>query len=97
VRYGQERNTRARFLHSSRLPKADPDMKTPNPVRVRGHSYVLRSQGAGDGNRTRTISLGNQQIGASDRPDLDNRCTASDRDGPCDTGVNGPPMARFAA
>ena len=41
-----------------------------------------------------TISLGNQQIGASDRPDLDIRCTASDRDGPCDTRVNGPPMAR---
>ena len=50
--------------------------------------------GAGDGNRTRTVSLANQQIGASDRPDLDIRCTASDRQGPCDTRVNGPPMAR---
>jgi hypothetical protein len=52
--------------------------------------------GAGDENRTATISLGNQQIGGLDRPDLDIRCTSSDRDGPCDTGVNGPPMARVS-
>lgn len=54
------------------------------------------SNGAGDVNRTRTISLGNQQIGALDRADLDIRCTASDREGPCHTGVNGPPMARVS-
>jgi len=52
--------------------------------------------GAGDGNRTRTISLGIRQIGAADRPDLDIRCTASGRDGPCETRVNGPPMARVS-
>ena len=40
------------------------------------------------------VSLGIRQIRAPDRPDLGIRCTASDRDGPCDTGVNGPPMAR---
>ena len=50
--------------------------------------------GAGDGNRTRTISLGIRPIQPSDRPDLDIRCTASDRHGPLDTRVNGPPMAR---
>jgi hypothetical protein len=50
-------------------------------------------RGAGDENRTRTISLGIRPIGASDRPDLGTRCTASDRHGPCDTGANGPPMA----
>jgi hypothetical protein len=50
--------------------------------------------GAGDGNRTRTISLGSDRSGASDRPDLRTRCTASDRHRPCDTGANGPSMAR---
>ncbi len=54
----------------------------------------LGFRGAGDGNRTRTISLGNQQIGAPDHADLGTRCTASDRHGPYDTRVNGPPMAR---
>jgi hypothetical protein len=49
---------------------------------------------AGDGNRTRTISLGIRPIRAPDRSDLGTRCTISDRDGPCDTGANGPPMAR---
>ena len=51
-------------------------------------------RGAGDENRTRTISLGIRPIGASDRPELGSRCTASDRHGPCDTRLNGPPMAR---
>jgi hypothetical protein len=50
--------------------------------------------GAGDENRTRTISLGIRPIHALDRPDLGNRHTASDRHGPWGTGVNGPPMAR---
>jgi hypothetical protein len=50
-----------------------------------------------DENRTRTISLGNQQIAAPDRPDLRIRCTASDRHGPYATGVNGPSMARGPA
>jgi hypothetical protein len=50
--------------------------------------------GAGNGNRTRTISLGIRPIGASDGPDLGNRYTASDRHEPHETGVNGPLMAR---
>jgi hypothetical protein len=50
--------------------------------------------GAGDGNRTRTISLGIQQIGVSDLTDLGTRHTVGDRDVPFDTGANGPPMAR---
>ena len=33
--------------------------------------------GAGDGNRTRTISLGIRPIGASDRPDMGNRSTGA--------------------
>jgi hypothetical protein len=37
---------------------------------------------------------GIRPIGASDRPELGIRHTASDRDGPCVTGVNGPLMAR---
>ena len=41
--------------------------------------------GAGDGKRTRTISLEIRQIGASDRLDLDIRCTASDRHRPYGT------------
>ena len=56
--------------------------------------FELVFRGAGDGNLTRTISLGIRQIGASDRANLGSRCTASDRQGPCGTGVNGPPMAR---
>jgi hypothetical protein len=48
----------------------------------------------GDGNRTRTISLGIRPIQALDRPDLGSRHTASDRHGPYDASVNGPPMAR---
>ena len=55
---------------------------------------VLR---AGDGNRTRTISLGIRQIRASERLDLGIGCTASDRDEPCDTRVNGRPMAHGLA
>jgi hypothetical protein len=51
-------------------------------------------RGAGDGNRTRTISLGIRQIRAFDHPELGSRCTASDRQRPCGTRVNGPPMAR---
>jgi hypothetical protein len=55
---------------------------------------VLR---AGDGNRTRTISLGIRPIGTFDRPDLDIRRTTSDRHGPRDTRANGTPMARLPA
>jgi hypothetical protein len=39
-------------------------------------------RGAGDGNRTRTISLGTRQIGVSHYPDLGTRCTTSDRHRP---------------
>src|SRR5215510_8187885 len=56
--------------------------------------HIGAGDGAGDGNRTRTISLGIRQIRVPDRPELGSRCTASDRHRPCDTGVNGPPMAR---
>src|SRR6516164_9474171 len=49
--------------------------------------------GAGDGNRTRAISLGIRQIRVPDGPDLGTRCTVSDRRRPYDTGANGPPMA----
>jgi len=37
---------------------------------------------AGDGNRTRSVSLGIRPIGPPDRPDLGNRRTASDRQWP---------------
>jgi hypothetical protein len=57
--------------------------------------HELGLRGAGDENRTRTISLGNRQIGAPDHADLGIRCTASDPHGPCDTRVNGPPMAHI--
>jgi hypothetical protein len=58
------------------------------------HASDQRSRrGAGDENRTRTISLGIRPIGASDRPELGSRCAASDRHGPYDTIANGPPMA----
>jgi len=49
---------------------------------------------AGDGNRTRTVSLGIRPIGPPDQPDLGNRRTASDRHWPHDTAANGPSMAR---
>jgi len=50
--------------------------------------------GAGERNRIPTISLGIRQIRAADRPELGIRCTASDRESPSDTGVNGSSMAR---
>jgi hypothetical protein len=46
--------------------------------------------GAGEGNRTPTVTLGIRPIGASDRPDLGTRRTVSDRDGPDDIPANGP-------
>ena len=49
---------------------------------------------AGDGNRTRTISLGICVIRAAERPDLRDGVSASDRERPLVTGVNGPLMAR---
>jgi hypothetical protein len=53
--------------------------------------------GAGDGNRTRTISLGSCAIRAVVRPDLRGGMSASDRERPLVTGVNGTLMARRAA
>ena len=50
--------------------------------------------GAGDGNRTRTISLGIRSIGASDRTDPGSRHTGSTVIDPCDTRANGPPRAQ---
>ena len=49
---------------------------------------------AGDGNRTRTISLGICAIRACIRPDLHGRQSASDRKIPLVTVVNGPLMAQ---
>jgi hypothetical protein len=50
--------------------------------------------GAGDGNRTRTVSLGICAIRAVMRPGLRSRVSASDRERPLLAGVNGPLMAR---
>ena len=55
------------------------------PSMLRGVSWV--SRGAGDGNRTRTTSLGIRQVGGSDRPDLGIRCTVSDRHRPLTPGL----------
>jgi hypothetical protein len=49
---------------------------------------------AGDGNRTRTISLGIAQIVAVTPPDLGDRPSVSNRDYPWITASNGPLMAR---
>jgi hypothetical protein len=53
-------------------------------------SYI----GAGDGNRTRTISLGICAIRSVVRPNLRFGVSASDRERPLDAGVNGTLMAR---
>jgi hypothetical protein len=50
--------------------------------------------GAGDGNRTRTISLGICAIRARHMPDLRGGLSVSDRKRPAFTGVNGTLMAR---
>ena len=50
--------------------------------------------GAGDGNQTRTISLGICEIRAVVRSDLRAAVSASDRERPLVTGVNGTLMAR---
>jgi GNAT superfamily N-acetyltransferase len=71
---------------------ADPDVRPVTKSKAPSSAWSLI--GAGDGNRSRTISLGNQQIGAPDRPELGSRCTVGDRHRPCDTTVNGPLMAR---
>src|SRR5262249_45560248 len=52
------------------------------------------SRGAGDGNRTRTISLGICTIRASPWADLRGELSVSYRESPLFTEVNGPPMAR---
>jgi hypothetical protein len=54
------------------------------------------SCGAGDGNRTRTISLGICAVRAVTWPDLRVGVSASDRERPLVAGVNGPLMARRA-
>jgi hypothetical protein len=55
------------------------------------------SMGAGDGNRTRTVSLGICRVQALSGPDLRCGVSASDRDCPLVTGVNGPLMARICS
>jgi hypothetical protein len=52
---------------------------------------------AGDGNRTRTVSLGICAIQAVMQPDLLGALSASDREGPPVTEVNGTLMARPCA
>jgi hypothetical protein len=52
------------------------------------------NRGASDGNRTRTISLGICAIRAVTWPDLQGGLSASDRERPVFTGVNGMLMAR---
>jgi hypothetical protein len=56
-----------------------------------GRTQVL---GAGDENRTRTVSLGIARICPVLAADLRVRSPASDRDCPLFTGANGPLMAR---
>ncbi len=56
--------------------------------------HDLEKSGAGDGNRTRTISLGICAIRAVVRPDLRSEVSVGDRDRPLLTGVNGTLMAR---
>jgi hypothetical protein len=50
--------------------------------------------GAGDGNRTRTVSLGINRQAKVTAPDLGARVSMSDRDGPWLTTLNGTLMAR---
>jgi hypothetical protein len=50
--------------------------------------------GAGDGNRTRTISLGICPVRARHMADLRGGVSANDRERPLVTEVNGPLMAR---
>jgi hypothetical protein len=57
-------------------------------------SDVAFIRGAGDENRTRTISLGIRQIRGQCGSDLVIRLTARDRNSPSATVPNGPPMAR---
>jgi hypothetical protein len=72
----------------SRRPSAD-------KARRRNESSDLVFQiGAGDGNRTRTISLGICAIRASTGLDLRSGLSVSDRERPRFTLVNGPLMAR---
>jgi hypothetical protein len=71
-------------------------------VRTRaGHGLPGRNQrtraltlGAGDGHRTRTVSLGICAIRVSVLLDLRSRPSVSDRESPLFAGVNGPLMAR---
>ena len=54
----------------------------------------LHTYGAGDGNRTRTVSLGSRTIRRSYCRDLRWKVSATDRERPPVTGVNGTLMAR---
>ena len=69
----------------------------PCNIKAQAWDYPLTwafAVGAGDGNRTRTISLGTCAIRAVSWPDLRGGLSVSDRGGPLFTGVNGPLMAR---
>jgi hypothetical protein len=57
-------------------------------------SHLGLRGGAGDGNRTRTVSLGINRQAQATRPDLGDRVSMSDRDGPWFTVLNGTLMAR---
>src|SRR5215470_9827140 len=69
---------------------------TPNPVPVpdNGTNPALSAWESGVSDHRH--ALGIRPIGASDRLELGSRCTVSDRDGPYETAVNGPPMAHGA-
>lgn len=67
------------------------ERKAPTRLSAVNYGFVVER---GTGIEPRTISLGIRQLQPVDRPDLGGRHTASDRYGPCDTRVNGPPMAR---
>jgi hypothetical protein len=70
-----------------------------SPRRINGPDYHPESRseqlcGAGDENRTRTVSLGICAVTAPTWPDLRRGVSMSDRQRPLVTGVNGTLMAR---
>ena len=85
------------FLLGNCTPIAREASTGPEPIRRSHRTVVLTWSfllGTGDGNRTRTISLGICAIRAVVRPDLRRGVSASDRDRPSGPVANGPLMAR---
>ena len=81
-------------LMARKICKVSRDDQGPRRDHCPGPGFV---SGAGDENRTRTISLGIRPIQAPDRPDLGSQCTVSDRYGPYGTMAIGPLMAQAPA